>query len=696
MIALLLALAALWIAAGVGRLLVGRAEALAGARLERLVFSAAFGLALAGDGVYVIGWLGGLSFRPVTAWWIALALIGLPGMAANGRDVWRWLRGLRDPARRPAWPYAAAGAALALCGVVCLIGCYVPPTGREWDAISYHLADPKLYLIGHTIRPLPTEHHSNFPFCVEMLFASGLLYGGYALANLFNLILSALAAGAVYAFGRRLANRAVGVAAALLFATTPIVVWEARTAYIDVALALYAALGAFAAVSACREASERRRTELLALAGAAFGFALGVKYLAVVPFALVCGLLLARRVPLRQAALFALVGVAVGCPWYLKNAILLKNPVYPYLYGVFPHSVNWSRDRAIPYQNEQASFGYPHAPNKDTPAGDVARNLMLTPWRLVANGEKFDNPGNYTFLSQTGALTIGLALALPLLRRKSAAVCDVAILALAQAVFWFFNAQVSRYVISILPLLAVSAAYAAWRFADDLRGFKAARWGIMALIGLQCAALFWGVLALPLRVRDVPVRASGLLLSPGPGTAVTALSIPDALSILTQPDGTARMLSQRLDLYDVCRWVNSYTPTDSKLVLYDETRGFYLDREYIWGNGEHSAYIPYDRMRSGRDLTAWMQAHDIRYALIDMNNWHGAAGGAGAQAIDPARDGLEALRIRYVETQLAPGAWRWVLGDAIRSDWRPLFAEHGVVVLAIDGDHEQSRTPQNP
>jgi hypothetical protein len=268
-------------------------------------------------------------------------------------------------------------------------------------------------------------------------------------------------------------------------------------------------------------------------------------------------------------------------------------------------------------------------------------------------------------------LTIGLAFALLVLRRTNPAVRDVSLLALAQALFWFFNAQVSRYLISILPLLSVGAGYAAWRLATDAPGARIGRYGVPALLALQCGTLFWGVLALPARVRNVPESARGL------PTAVTPLSIPDALDILASPGGGERMLSQRLDVYDACRWVNRSTPRDAKLVLYDETRGFYLDREYMWGNGEHSAYIPYSRMRSGQDLTAWMLAHGVRYALINMNNWQGAS----APAPGSATGDIERLRTAYVEHSPSPGSWRWVLGDALRSGWTPVFAAHGVVVL---------------
>src|SRR5205085_10367980 len=102
---------------------------------------------------------------------------------------------------------------------------------HEWVALSSHLAVPKIYLEHHRIVYLPTDHHSNFPFLVEMLFTIGLLFDGYALANLFHFACGALCVAALWMLGRRYFTPAAGRIAALAFATTPIVLWEAGAAY---------------------------------------------------------------------------------------------------------------------------------------------------------------------------------------------------------------------------------------------------------------------------------------------------------------------------------------------------------------------------------------------------------------------------------------------------------------------------------
>lgn len=406
------------------------------------------------------------------------------------------------------------------------------------------------------------------------------------------------------------------------------------------------------------------------------GFALGIKYLALVPFLLVLLLLVVRRVPLRSMAVYVGVALALAAPWYLKNIVLTHNPVYPYFYSLFPNSRYWSADRAAPYQAEQDSFGYPHSLHQ--PA-EALQNLLQTPWHLLVHAERYANTGNYTFMEQLGGLYAGLGLALLLLGRIPRPVRALMGLGLAQVVAWFFIAQVGRYLISILPLLAIGAGYAAWRLAqpDDKPG--PVRWpGVLAgvLLGGQAALLFWGLFVLPTSVRDAGVTSTFDL-----GWRVTSLSVPEAASLLGQPDATDAFLRSHLDIYNAIQWINAHSRPSEGVILYEETRGFYLDRPYLWGNGLHSAYIPYDRLSTGRELTQWLRQHSIHYALINLN-WYPQRANDTQLPNGPNHNEEEALQRWYMQTNPAQEKWRNLLADALRSGaWEPVFSGNGVIVL---------------
>ena len=701
--AIALAIIALWIAAGFGQtmlhLLIDAGQKLfskentgAGAASPNpqyrtpntflhFVYAAALGFGIASYGTFALGWLGFLRFWPVTLWWIVLALIGLPGMIQNGKDA--------IAGRKTLFPHNADGgkaerifcvcAALVVlfCGAVAVLACFVPPNGLEWDALAYHLADPKVFLQMGRIVSLPTEHHSNFPLTMETLYAVGLLYDGYALANLFHFLMGTLTVLAILGFCHARFSPVVGWAAALIFVTTPVVLWEAGTAYIELGFGLYATLSALAAISIIEAQSAslpntQRPTYNTLLAGSMMGFALGMKYLALLPFVFVGILLLWRRVPVKQIAVYAGMALLFGSPWYLKNAAVTGNPVYPFAYSVFPHSKYWSADRAKMYQGEQDHFGEIHSPNQPAVA---AQNMLLAPLRLLTDAGKTSNPGEYTFMALIGGLYGAFTLALLLQKKKPSSISSLLILAGLQLIAWFLVAQISRYLVAVLPLLAICCGYMVWKLGFAKNFLPVMRVTVLAALGGQVAILLWGLFVLPVSARDA-MRNNSM---------PTALSVPDALAIVTAPDGAEKHQRRTLDIYDAMDWMNRNTPKDAGVVLYDNVLGFYLDRPYLWGNAQHSSYIPYGTLTNGKQLTGWLKQKGFRYALFNLNLARPAYDPTGAQfPAGPNRNEEAALRKWYGETPFPPGDWRLPLQDAIRTgQWRTVYAKNGVIALEM-------------
>ena len=95
---------------------------------------------------------------------------------------------------------------------------------------------------------------------MEMLVYRGLLYNGYALANLFHWLMAALIVAGLIGFCGRVLHPLVGWLASVAFVSTPIVSWEASTAYIDIGLALSRFLSC-AIVSALQSRSSQRLTK---------------------------------------------------------------------------------------------------------------------------------------------------------------------------------------------------------------------------------------------------------------------------------------------------------------------------------------------------------------------------------------------------------------------------------------------------
>ncbi|MEZ5162187.1 MAG: hypothetical protein R2688_00235 [Fimbriimonadaceae bacterium] len=130
-----------------------------------------------------------------------------------------------------------------------LVASLSPSTTMDWDSIAYHLAVPKMWMQDGQIHKVLNLHHSNFPFSIDNLYIWGLALGGEAGAKAFSFAILVFGVLAVYGTARRCFpdSQFAGLAAGLIFAGSPVVLWESGTAYIDVAHGLYAGLGVFCA-----------------------------------------------------------------------------------------------------------------------------------------------------------------------------------------------------------------------------------------------------------------------------------------------------------------------------------------------------------------------------------------------------------------------------------------------------------------
>ncbi len=493
----------------------------------------------------------------------ALRLIALL-LAAAGL-AYPALAGLKPP-RLPSLGAAEwlAAVLLALLFALTLVPAAAPVT--DWDGLSYHLAVPRLWLQHGGFYWIPFIHHSNFPFAAEMLFAPAVAAGVPQAAKVvhwFFYLLTAAGAGLLASamFGRR-----CGVWGALAFALMPVALWEAGVAYIDLATAAYTVLSCLALVEAMsRDGRERKR--LLLLFGTLAGLAAGTKTFSLVWIALgfvwLAVWLVRQSRSVRESALFLIPSLAVCAPWYLKSLILTGNPVYPFLFSVFGGK-GWDEAGAEMYRHAFTGFG----------AGRSAADFLCLPWNLLAQGHRFID-GDFLFGSPGPVLAALLPAAVWLLRGPAAA---LAVAVLAHTLVWFGLSQQTRYLLPVLTLASVVVCAAA---AGD---------GIAARAG-RAALLAAGAVSAWL-------------------AAVLAAPVLPVLTGETSPDS---YIQRHVNSH----WVVDYLPEDARVLLYGETRGFYLKQEYLWADVGLSTVIPYASFRTPEDMLRWMRENGWTVALIN-------------------------------------------------------------------------------
>jgi hypothetical protein len=561
-----LALVAVIIAAafGAGACLLGRLPGWQ-SRWERFVYATALGLGILAYAVLGVGLVGWLRLP------VVLTIIGLMLACHIARPKAESGPEASADVQQPSPAIWAAALCLSAIALLALLAALVPPGETDWDGLSYHLAVPKIYVRAGGIHYIGWMSHSNFPFTWEMLYTVGLMLHGAGLAKLMHWLAACLTAAAGYFIARQMAGRRAGLLAACCLACMPLAAWEATVASNDLAASLYTVLSLGAFLHWRRDGGKG----WLLTCGALAGFAAGCKMTAVLVIAF---LALATTVEsskgrrLAQAAQLLAVALAIASPWYIKSAVWTGNPVYPFFYHVF-HGKYWSASAAAQYSQEQISFGMGRGPLA----------FLLLPWNLTMHGSRFSNLPGLAFTIITQSLGPLLLAMVPLvwlsrLKREEKILLVYSAVALAA---WFWMSQHIRYVLPIGAVLCVMAGIGAER---------AAQAGIGKVVGLAyVSAGLWAALGLGLGLVD---------------------SCPAALGL----EKESHYLDRTLRLYPMVKKVNSL-PEKAKVIMYGETRGFYFDRDYMWGNHHHEM-LRYDRMADARQLMQAYRSYGVTHVLM--------------------------------------------------------------------------------
>ena len=116
---------------------------------------------------------------------------------------------------------------------------------KEYDALWYHLFLPRVWFdAGHPV-DLLEEYVSLYPLTWELMFAAGMTLGGVVGAKLLHFACLPLLGLVVWRSARAFFPGISAAAAVAFVLTTPTVLWESSTAYVDLALAVHAAAACY-------------------------------------------------------------------------------------------------------------------------------------------------------------------------------------------------------------------------------------------------------------------------------------------------------------------------------------------------------------------------------------------------------------------------------------------------------------------
>lgn len=398
----------------------------------------------------------------------ALLTLGF-GVPAGIQAIQNWKKILDRPSRWRTWPFdlRIALALLAVPLLYAFYSCLMPPT--QSDGLRYHLAVPRLYLRHGGFYLMPNLAFSNFPFLIEYLYAIPLAFGlisGPKFIHASYYLLTVLLAARM---GKTLAGPRAGIYAALILASMPFAPIFASWSFMEFGLAFYTLLG----FSLALEVFESRRTvpdslpwPTIRLLGVVGGGLLGCKYTAVTTVAFFLLLLLwpvdagfrpafafrNLKSHLRPVLLYGVVAALVGCPWYIKNLILLGNPVYPFARGLFP-TPDWTGFNALFFQYHAGLKGNLTA-ILQAPLFDRVYDFLTLPFRVTFYpGDMASHPDNFGSWP-IGAVWLLLGPFLPLREKWTPRAAWHLAFSVFLYLLWAYTYRDTRF---LLPGLAVAA-----------------------------------------------------------------------------------------------------------------------------------------------------------------------------------------------------------------------------------------------
>jgi len=476
--------------------------------------------------------------------------------------------------------------------------CWVPPVSR--DALTHHLAVPKLYLQHGGVYEIPSIDFSYYPMNLDFLYIIPLYFGNDIIPKLIHFLFALLTAGLIYGYLKKRFGMSWALTGVVFFLSLPIIVKLSITVYVDLGLIFFSTA---ALICLLKWIENRFRYKWLLFSAVSCGLALGTKY-----NGLIVLFLLTLFVPLvyirgtKQYAVaheptgkrhsvqqqlkafgfgvfFAFIALLIFSPWMIRNYIWQANPVYP-LYNSWFHSsrdipnslisdsaekkFSGSREKRIP----KSSTGWSTFAGRKILYNETWWEIMLIPVRIFFQGQD-DNPKYFDGKLSPFLFFLPLVAFWPSKKESESLRVEKHILAAFAVLFILYAfSQTSiriRYIAPVIPSLVILSVWGLKRIVD--RGGtrrSAGRAQQAAAIGVAAAVVMLGANAAYIYQQFNFVHPFGYISGQ-----------------MSRDDYITRYRPE----YPVMRYVNRNLHANAKiLALFLGNRRYYCDREMIFGN----------------------------------------------------------------------------------------------------------------
>ncbi|MHC4458201.1 MAG: ArnT family glycosyltransferase [Planctomycetota bacterium] len=513
---------------------------------------------------------------------------------------------------------------LIILFVAILILSWVPPVSR--DALTHHLALPKLYLAHGGIYEIPTISFSYYPMNLDLLYLIALYFGSDIAPKFIHFSFALLCVGLIYGYLKRRLNTLWGLVGALMFLSLPVIVKLSITAYVDLGLIFFSTASL---IFFMRWIEEQYQIKYLILSAIFCGLALGTKYNGLLVF-----MLLALFVPfvysrkqsytgaadssrhgnkslytttrtLGYTALFILISLLIYSPWFIRNMVWTHNPVYPLYKSRFtPQEKNAAVDQAeIPQMNTRPGGGKKRSSLSPFLSRKILYNeawwqVMLVPVRIFFQG-KDDNPQYFDGQLHPYLFILPFFAFLSIKKNPPALKTERLILlafSLLYLMFTFFTVDMRiRYVAPIIPPLVILAVF-----------------GLNAIVTVVTDK--YRPTAPGLSVGLISVLLL-LLFSTNAAYISRQFNIVDPFSYLSGRLNREAYIEKYRPEYPVFLFANQHLAKDDKILgLFLGKRRYYSDREIIFKVGLFRRAVK--NAQSANEIVADLKQSGITHLII--------------------------------------------------------------------------------
>ena len=223
--------------------------------------------------------------------------------------------------------------------------CAVPPVSR--DALTHHLAIPKLYILHGGIYELPHIICSYYPELLDLIYCIPMIFHNDILPKYIHFLFALAIALLIYRYVKKRFNIFYGLLSALFFLSLPVIIKLSITIYVDLGLIFFS----FAALlSLLKWRGSNYLNRWLILSGICCGLALSTKYNGLLTLFLLTALTpviylnknkkikYSQYLACKYGVIFLFIALVIFSPWMIKNYIWTKNPIFP-LYKNFFHAL---------------------------------------------------------------------------------------------------------------------------------------------------------------------------------------------------------------------------------------------------------------------------------------------------------------------------------------------------------------------